>query len=217
MKVNKVHAAVVAALTGASGLTYQTAFAQEGGLEEIVVTATRREQNLQEVPISIVAITGENLEMRGLDTLEDVEPSRSEPHHHGRRRSTGARASACAASRMSAPTSTAFGKSARPASLTQEFVDLDRIEVLRGPQGTMFGRDSIGGAIRIWTKRPTEEFGGTFNGTLGSLDRRDVMGSLDLPLGDNVKSKFTSPTRTATAISRASTTGAYGGGIDQSS
>ena len=71
MKVNKVHAAVVAALTGTSGLTYQTASAQEG-LEEIVVTATRREQNLQEVPVSIVAITGENLETRGIDNLEEV-------------------------------------------------------------------------------------------------------------------------------------------------
>jgi iron complex outermembrane receptor protein len=71
MKVNKVHAAVVAALSGVTALTYQTASAQEG-LEEILVTATRREQNLQEIPISIVAITGENLELQGLDSLEDV-------------------------------------------------------------------------------------------------------------------------------------------------
>ena len=71
MKVNKVHAAVVAALSGAGGLYSQTAFAQEG-LEEIVVTATRREENLQEVPISIVAITGDNLELRGLDNLEEL-------------------------------------------------------------------------------------------------------------------------------------------------
>ena len=61
MKLNKVHVAVVAALTGASGLLAQSAFAQQGGgLEEIVVTATRRSENLQEVPVSIVAITGED-------------------------------------------------------------------------------------------------------------------------------------------------------------
>src|SRR3989337_2082026 len=72
MKVNRLHAAVVAALTGVGGVaTYQTASAQEG-LEEIIVTATRREQNLQEVPVSIVAITGDTLELQGLDSLEDV-------------------------------------------------------------------------------------------------------------------------------------------------
>ena len=63
--------------------------------------------------------------------------------------------------------------------LTQEFVDIDRVEVLRGPQGTMFGRDSTGGAIRIWTKRPEESFSGDVTVTAGSLDRRDVKGTID--------------------------------------
>ena len=73
MKLNKVHVAVVAALTGASGLLAQSAFAQQGGgLEEIVVTATRRSENLQEVPVSIVAITGEGLEVRGLQNVENL-------------------------------------------------------------------------------------------------------------------------------------------------
>ena len=71
MNVTKLHAAVIAALAGTAALTSQPIAAQEG-LEEIVVTATRREQNLQEVPISIVAITGDNLEMRGIDNLEEV-------------------------------------------------------------------------------------------------------------------------------------------------
>ena len=71
--------------------------------------------------------------------------------------------------------------------LTQEFVDIDRVEVLRGPQGTMFGRDSTGGALRIWTKRPAEEFGGNVTATTGSFDRRDIKGTLDLPLSENLQ------------------------------
>ena len=78
MKMKKLRIAVITALAGVSGLTYQSAIAQQAqaakstGLEEITVTALRREQNLQEVPVSIVAITGEGLELRGIDNLEKV-------------------------------------------------------------------------------------------------------------------------------------------------
>ena len=190
MKVTKVHAAVVAALTGASGLTYQTAFAQEG-LEEIVVTATRREQNLQEVPISIVAITGDNLEMRGLDSLEDVGQSVPNIVITGGGGGTGntnfrVRGIPNVGTYIDGVWQVGTG-----GFLTQEFVELDRIEILRGPQGTMFGRDSTGGALRIWTKRPAEEFGADVTATVGTLDRRDVKGTLDLPLSDKLKSKWT--------------------------
>ena len=58
--------------------------------------------------------------------------------------------------------------------LTEEFVDLDRLEILRGPQGTLFGRESIGGAVRIFTKQPADEFGATFKATLGTYDRHDA-------------------------------------------
>ena len=73
MKLTKVHAAVVAALSGVCVVvpTHQ-ALAQAEGLEEIVVTATRRSENLQEVPLSIVAITGDGLQMRGLQNVENL-------------------------------------------------------------------------------------------------------------------------------------------------
>ena len=192
MKVNKIHAAVVAALTGAGGVSYQTASAQEQeGLEEIIVTATRREQNLQEVPVSIVAITGENLELQGLDSLEDVGNNIPNINIQGGGAGT-------------------FGPQFRVRGLpniglyidgvwqvgtngflTSDFVDVDRIEVLRGPQGTTYGRDAVGGAIRIWTRQPGEEFGGTITATTGSYDRRDVKMAVDVPFGDNLKTKWT--------------------------
>src|SRR5690606_12668169 len=75
--------------------------------------------------------------------------------------------------------------------LTQDFVDVDRIEVLRGPQGTTYGRDAVGGAIRIWTRRPGDEFGANVSATVGSLDRRDVKMSVDVPITENFRTKWT--------------------------
>ena len=170
MKVTKVHAAVVAALTGASGLTYQTASAQEG-LEEIVVTATRREQNLQEVPISIVAVTGENLETARHRHLEEVSQGVPNVVVTGGAGGTGGTSFSMRGIPNVGTYVDGIWQVGSAGFLTQEFVDIDRVEVLRGPQGTMFGRDSTGGAIRIWTKRPAEEFGGNVTVDAGSLDR----------------------------------------------
>src|SRR5688572_29280947 len=192
MKVNKVHAAVVAALTGATGLTYQTASAQEG-LEEIVVTATRREQNLQEVPISIVAITGEGLEVRGLQNVENLNATIPNLSVMGSAGGAGTSATSFRVRGIPGVGTYIDGiwQVSTQGMLTEDFVDLERLEVLRGPQGTLFGRESIGGAVRIFTKRPTEEFGGTFKGTVGTYDRHDATASINLPFAENVRSKFT--------------------------
>jgi iron complex outermembrane receptor protein len=206
--------AIVAALTGAGGLGYQSAFAQEG-LEEIVVTATRRAQNLQEVPISIVAVTGEGLEMRGLQNVENLN-------------ATIPNLSVMGAGGTATPSFRVRGipgvgtyvdgiyQVSTAGMLTEEFVDLDRLEVLRGPQGTLFGRESIGGAVRIFTKRPADEFSGTVKGTIGSLNRRDAVASLNLPLSENVKTKFTFSDANRDGYIRSLETGAKAGGIDQS-
>ena len=65
------------------------------------------------------------------------------------------------------------------------------MEVLRGPQGTLYGRDSTGGAIRLYTAPPDEEFGVDVDMTVGNLDRRDIKASLDLPFTENFRSRFT--------------------------
>jgi iron complex outermembrane receptor protein len=214
MKFSKVHAAVVAALTSAGGLTYQTAWAQEG-LEEIVVTATRRAQNLQEVPVSIVAITGDNLEVRGIDNLEEVSQGVPNVLITGGGGGTGGTNFRMRGIPNVGTYIDGVWQVGTAGFLTSEFVDVDRVEVLRGPQGTMFGRDSTGGAIRIWTKRPAEEFGGNITATTGSNDRRDVKASLDLPLGDKWRTKWTGASLYRDGYVKSLTTGENGGGIDQ--
>ena len=128
-------------------------------LEEIVVTATRREQNLQEVPISIVAITGEGLETRGIDNLEEVSQGIPNVLVTGGGGGTGGTNFRMRGIPGVGTYIDGVWQISTQGMLTQEFVDLDRIEVLRGPQGTLFGRDSVGGAIRIFTKAPAEQFG----------------------------------------------------------
>jgi iron complex outermembrane receptor protein len=186
MKVKVLYAAVAAAL-GGSSVGFQAAVAQEdgqsaGGLEEIVVTSTRREQNLQDVPISVVAITGANLEVRGLDTLEDV--SKAIPNVVVTGGGGGTAGSGFSVRGIPNVGTYIDGiwQIDTAGTLVREFVDIDRIEVLRGPQGTTFGRDSTGGAVRLWTKQPTDEFGADISIATGSYERRDVKMALDVPL-----------------------------------
>ena len=214
MKVNKVHAAVVAALAGAgSGLTYQAAYAQEG-LEEIVVTATRREQNLQDIPISIVAITGENLQLQGLDSLEDVGNYIPNINIQGGAFTTGTQFRIRGLPGVGVYIDGVWQVSTA-GFLTQDFVDIDRVEVLRGPQGTTYGRDAVGGAIRIWTALPGEEFGGNVTATTGTYDRRDVKGSLDVPISDNLRTKWTASSVYRDGFIHSVSNGQSYGGNDQ--
>lgn len=193
MKRTTLSMAVAAALGGsATALAPQLTGAQEaGGLEEIVVTATRREQDLQEVPVSIVAITGDNLELQGLDSLEDVGNYIPNINIQG----GGAGTFGTQFRVRGLPNVGMFVDGVWQVSTTgfliQELVDVDRIEVLRGPQGTTYGRDAVGGAIRVWTRQPGEEFGGSVTATTGSNDRRDAKLSLDVPLSDNFRTKWT--------------------------
>jgi iron complex outermembrane receptor protein len=198
----------------ATGLSVQPAFAQDG-LEEILVTATRREQNLQEVPVSIVAITGDNLEMRGIDNLEEVSQGVPNVVITGGTGGTGGTSFRMRGIPNVGTYVDGVWQVGTAGFLTQEFVDIDRVEVLRGPQGTMFGRDSTGGAIRIWTKRPADELGGNISLTTGSLDRRDVKASLDLPFSDSVRSKWTAASLNRDGYIRSLTNNIEGGGVDQ--
>jgi len=221
MKKQSLHVAIAALLAGYAAGNAPVAYSQQagaaptGGLEEIVVTATRREASLQQVPISIVAITGEGLEMKGLDSLERVSQSIPNLLVTG---SGGGTVQPGFTVRGIPNVGTYIDgvwQVGTAGLLNQGFVDIDRIEVLRGPQGTTFGRDATGGAIRIWTKKPSQDFGADLTGTLGTLDRRDVKMTVNLPVTDKFLTKWTVANLNRDGFVHDINTGKNNGGIDQ--
>ena len=216
MDKSSLRVAIAAILAGTTAVGSQVALAQEGGtLEEIVVTATRRAQDLQEVPVSIVAITGENLELQGLDSLEDVGNNIPNINIQG----GGAGTFGTQFRVRGLPNVGVYidgvWQVGTDGLLVSDFVDLDRIEVLRGPQGTTYGRDSVGGAIRMWTARPDNEFGGSVTATVGSYDRRDVKASVNVPITDNLLTKWTASSLYRDGYIEGITTGLDYGMLDQ--
>ena len=169
----------------------QTADAQ---LEEIVVTAQKREQTLLEVPVSVSAYTAEYLEAAGVNDVEDLEfisPSLTVRTNLNVSVST-------FTIRGLGTTITGGGNfeqavgfyldgiyRGRQAGILNDYIDVERIEVLRGPQATVFGKNNTAGAVSISTARPEYEFGGKLDFTYGSDDLVHVRGTLTGPLVEN--------------------------------
>src|SRR5690606_14952446 len=99
--------------------------------------------------------------------------------------------------------------------LTQEFVDLERVEVLRGPQGTLYGRDSVGGAIRLVTRARAEAFGATVKATDGTLERTDMSLAVDVPLTENLLTKWTAASLSREGYIQNLTVDQKNGDVDQ--
>ena len=187
MKKALLHSAIVAALTAG---TAQVSSAQEG-LEEIIVTATRREQNLQDVPLAVVAYTAESLETQGIGNMEDLNAVVPNVVIAGNNVGTGTATFTMRGIPNVGTYIDGIWQVSNNGLLLRDFVDLERIEVLRGPQGTLYGRDSTGGAIRLYTKAPADEFGAEVDVTVGTFDRQDIKASLDVPFTENFRSRFT--------------------------
>lgn len=173
----------------------EPAVEKQGGLQEIVVTATRSgETNIQSTPIAVTSISGEDLATRNIENLQSVAsfvPSLS----IGNRAGFGAGFGAVTLRGMGVDaqdSSQAVGTYIDDMFYASSFgnllglMDVERIEVLRGPQGTLFGRNTIAGAIQYVTKAPDDEFGGYVRGAMGSFDRRDVSAALNVPITDTL-------------------------------
>ena len=198
-KTGSMRVALAASVAmGAMGLTATPASAQESqaaqetGVADIVVTAQKREENLQDTPISMVALGSEALEQKGIGSLTDlftgaVPSIRIAPF-------VGRVSAVSIGMRGLVPVdATQVTRDAtvgvyvdsvylgRVSGLGMELADIERIEVLRGPQGTLFGRNTIGGAISIVSKRPTGELGFDMKAGIGNYRGRSFATHINLP------------------------------------
>ena len=162
-----------------------TAVAQ---LEEIVVTAQRRETNLQATPISVQAFTAEDLELGGITQGADlgimVPNVVLNPSTGGGQAEFYVRGTPGVGIYVDGVWQGGFG------FRQTNFVEMERVEVLRGPQGTLFGRNTNGGAVNMVTRRPADEFGARVNFEIGEFDRRNMTLAVDVPMSDTLKTKF---------------------------
>jgi iron complex outermembrane receptor protein len=182
--------------------------APAGQLEEIIVTARYQEERLQDTPIAISAINAEEIEMRAFTSAYEV--AYTVPN-----------ASFRPAQAAYGNTMTAYIRGVGQYDFDQAFepgvgiyvddvyqpfmlgtqldlIGVDRVEVLRGPQGTLFGRGSIGGVVRLISRKPQGDETGYVDVTLGSFDRVDIKASYDFSITDNLFAQVSGASRKRT-------------------
>ena len=192
---------IVSALFG-SLATGDFAAAQSGtnddALDEVIVTAQRRAESLQEVPIAISALSAEALEIRGIENPSDLQLS--VPNLNLGQEAGNGWTNVVATIRGVGTVNALLDPGVpmhldghymqTTAMLARDFFDVERVEVLRGPQGTLYGRNAIGGSINIISKRPTDEFEGLVSIDAGNFDKRLIQGVVSGPLSDRLRGRL---------------------------
>ncbi|MDH3374296.1 MAG: TonB-dependent receptor [Gammaproteobacteria bacterium] len=169
----------------------------ELALEEIIVTAQKREQSLQEVPVSVTAISGDDINEGGITGMQDVAMATpnftmtqfniGEPQYFIRGIGTTLDSAGADPAVATFIDEVYIG---RAGGSSMDLYDLQRVEVLRGPQGTLFGKNVVGGAISISTQKPSDEFIAKFGITAGNYDALAVRGLISGSISDNVNGSF---------------------------
>ncbi|HEU0097659.1 MAG TPA: TonB-dependent receptor [Allosphingosinicella sp.] len=162
--------------------------------EDILVTARRREESLQDVPISVSAFSGEALENQG---AVDITALQQQTPNLTLQIARGSNSTLIAFIRGIGQQDPVWGFEpgvglyiddvyvARPQGAVLDIFDVERVEVLRGPQGTLYGRNTIGGAIKYVTRRLGNDFEARVRGAYGSYNQMDLSGTVTLPVQDN--------------------------------
>lgn len=195
---NCSEALTLALFAGSMGAAAPAAMAQRGervSLDEIIVTAQRRQESLQQTPLSVSALSSETLEQRQVfDTLDIVfnAPNLTGNANIGQSTATTFFIRGVGTTENLATADTSVGLYvddvyiARQAVNNFQLFDIERVEVLRGPQGTLYGRNTNGGAIKVVTKKPNDETEIEGRFTYGSFDRYEAKISGNAPLTDTL-------------------------------
>jgi iron complex outermembrane recepter protein len=182
---------------GQSSPPAQETPSQAPGLEEIVVTAQRREESLQHAALAVTAISGDQLAESGSTRVEDltqlvpalqISPAAG-PYPLFYLRGVGNfNGNALSDSALAINLDGVYV--ARPSSANGLFYDVSRLEVLKGPQGTLYGRNATGGAINVITNKPTDELSGEFTADFGNYDAKNFDGYINVPISSIVKARL---------------------------
>jgi outer membrane receptor protein involved in Fe transport len=196
--MRRLNRVITAALCGTvcSAMFVPAAYAQnseeEDGDEPIIVTATLRAMDVQDIPLAVTAVAPETLERQGIQdikALSSVSPSFNIQSSQTETQGTSIRIRGVGTTGNNTGLESSVGVfidgvyQSRPGIALGDLLDLERLEILRGPQGTLFGRNTSAGALNISTKRPNmSEVEGFANASYGNMDFINVQGGISAPL-----------------------------------
>lgn len=188
------------AMAGAAATSAAAQDQNTFSLEEIIVTAQKRSESLQDVPIAVSAFSSASMEAKALTNIAEIAAfapnvtiDNTSPFG-GSSQILSASIRGIGQNDFAANFEPGVGVYidgvyySRSVGAVVDLLDLERVEVLKGPQGTLFGRNTIGGALNVVTRDPRDEFGYKAEFTTGRFDRTDFRGAVDIPLADTLTS-----------------------------
>ena len=194
--------------------------------DEVVVTARQREETAQSVPIPITALGGDQIEARNITELADIgklTPNMNFEAQGINSTVTNVFLRGIGQTNWSETQDPKIGiyidgvYLSRPQGGMVDLIDVERVEVLRGPQGTLFGRNTTAGLVHIITKAPTDDFEGFVNLGIGTEGHRVLRGVVNVPLSDRFSSRFAVMSKETNGFMKNQITGNYQGNEDSQS
>jgi iron complex outermembrane recepter protein len=193
-----------------------TAQAEEvSKLDTIIVTAQKREQSILEVPVAVSAISSESLEAAGVTRLDDL--SSAFPNVYMNTNNSLRTTSISIRGVASNPNNPGVDQGvgvfvdgvyqSRPTTINTNLYDLERVEVIRGPQGALYGKNTIAGAVNLISKLPGEKSGIEGAVNIGDFDALNLFGAADLVVSDTAKARISVSSQRRSGFTENSTTG----------